>query len=679
MKLVYEHETVRKMLGDWASNCKLLYGGFFFWRKGEPHQKEVRGIYRGLLYSVLKSHRELVPKLLPSCWSETFSTPWQAQMNVEISERDIKDGVARLIDETATGGRYRLFLLIDGLDEMEVTTNNTYRHLVQVINGWTNRGSQNMKICVSSRDDAIFRDNLIESQRLRLHHVTKLDMQQVARERLSLILGANINEISNAIVDRAQGIFFWVTLVLTTILQLENDARMDEVLEQINQLPDELSDLFSHIIKSLEKTTRRYAYQTLALMQEAQHWGTWVPAIGYSFLSTWTKSGLADFAMSHIVAEPLSPNVMIDRARRDVRRCCKGLVEVRGSTLDYTHRSVGDFTQEPSTKEDMGKYLHGFNVRDALSQLIILAGRLEARTGNIFRNAYQQSREDISRSLIAALSLRQESHLDTKPYSLLERMDDSDQAIVEACWSACREESMREFEILYHARYGYSAMVTFPLCRGKYNGTTILNPAFILILQGKMDYPIWKTRRRTAKKQSNLRISLLVCSALTFHLCRHPHRSPAIGQQNMNTGPDIIEALFSHDNISPNTEMECLPVGISIHQLGPDSLPTVFQVVVMVAAIVAGGQDKQWIGKILEILVQRGADLDFTLSTGKKEKDEPVIFLRRINASSESHSEICFVPGRIVKDNSTIIELKDCGPDQIIRNALLRMNIAFWN
>ncbi|KAF9881411.1 hypothetical protein CkaCkLH20_00557 [Colletotrichum karsti] len=322
MKEACNHDAVKAKLREWAGTRELLLGQFFFWRAGTPYQKTLNGMFRGLLYDVLRSKPELIPRILPSHWTDAISTPWQANKIIEITNEAIKDSLERLVSETANSGSLRLFLFIDGLDEMEENTTHTYQDLVATISKWVIESSGNVKVCASSREYLVFLNGFPESQRLHLHRLTRLDMQCYIRDRLKGIANASdIDTLSNNIVKKAQGIFFWVALVTKNIRQQHGDgASMDELLDQINALPDGLYELFRHVLISLETPVRKVAYETFAMMQEARSWRFPFMAIAYAFFRDWKKSQQPDFAATHVIAESNTTALMLERSRMDVRR-----------------------------------------------------------------------------------------------------------------------------------------------------------------------------------------------------------------------------------------------------------------------------------------------------------------------------------------------------------------------
>ncbi|GKT42611.1 uncharacterized protein ColSpa_02792 [Colletotrichum spaethianum] len=102
-----------------------------------------------------------------------------------------------------------------------------------------------------------------------------------------------MGQIVDKILEKAQGIFFWVTLVVNSVRKhLEDGLDLDDVAEQIDFLPPEMNDLFAYILDSLETWAKRKAYRTLSMMLEATTWDLKVPILGYIFLDDYEKNPL---------------------------------------------------------------------------------------------------------------------------------------------------------------------------------------------------------------------------------------------------------------------------------------------------------------------------------------------------------------------------------------------------
>lgn len=213
-------------------------------------QKSLAGLYRGLLHDLLKSCPELIAKVMPSLWSHIISTPWLVHDVIEIPERDIRVALTRLFGYQALTSNHRFCRFIDGVDEFEETAQCDHRTIVEIIKGWTLTAPESVKLYVSSREYNIFMNSFSADSIIRLHELTKSDMERFCQERLSHIgLAEDYNLLAASIVQKAQGIFLWAALVSTSIRrQFDAGASIAILQQELESLPDELDGLCEYIL-----------------------------------------------------------------------------------------------------------------------------------------------------------------------------------------------------------------------------------------------------------------------------------------------------------------------------------------------------------------------------------------------------------------------------------------------
>jgi hypothetical protein len=175
--------------------------------------------------------------------------------------------------------------------------------MVESLLSWTASSPVDVKICVSSREDNVFLNALDSSKRLCLQDLTRRDMELYVLDQLKLSSRtAQWTRLAQQIVDRSNGIFLWVSLVVKEIRKcLEDDCPFAEMEDLLNSLPQDLEVLFSHLLQSLSTTNRRKTFQTFAILnaiQEEEDRGIVRIGLGllsYSFLDHYNSD--VSFAM----------------------------------------------------------------------------------------------------------------------------------------------------------------------------------------------------------------------------------------------------------------------------------------------------------------------------------------------------------------------------------------------
>ncbi|KAK1973371.1 hypothetical protein LZ30DRAFT_755220 [Colletotrichum cereale] len=220
MKLMCSHEHVKHLLKAWSRtrNRKLVSAKHFFYKIGTGHQKSLTGMYRTLLHGILESCPELARSALPNLWANARETPWQVGKEIHVSDRDVRKAFDYIVGSSAADNNFRFCFFIDGLDELENTAESSHGDLVSLFHNWHRRSSGNVKVVVSSREHNVFMDGFSPSQRICLHALTRRDLERFTQDKLSGIQSSEIrSQVVDKIVDKAQGIFFWVALVVDSV------------------------------------------------------------------------------------------------------------------------------------------------------------------------------------------------------------------------------------------------------------------------------------------------------------------------------------------------------------------------------------------------------------------------------------------------------------------------------
>lgn len=414
----------------------LVVAKFFFWRPGTPKQKSLDGLYRSLLHDILKSRPELIPETLRELYDEARATPWQVQTTLLISEKDIRRAFARLIQSTDRADASHCFcFFIDGLDEYQETAQNDLKEMVQLLTSWTVAAPRHVKLCVSSREYNVFMNSFSAEKRLRVHELTRFDMQAYIRDKLNGITDEVAkHELVSAIVAKAEGIFQWVTLVVKQIREeLENGADSVALIQLVDSLPDELDRLYQHVLQSLSKSDRRKVYQTFAILSLANQWELSVSLFAYSFLEDYgadpTFAEREDFVQrARARGDGGTVEYRVELGRKRVRGWCKGLVEPVSigragwdevMIIDYAHRSIPDSLENKTIKDEMEAFLAGFSPAEALCQLILTEIRLDSH----HRKPRICSAEFLAAVMGPLVKMRHAHHLDHAPFTFLRVLD----------------------------------------------------------------------------------------------------------------------------------------------------------------------------------------------------------------------------------------------------------------
>ncbi len=281
-----------------------------------------------------------------------------------------------LIKENGVNIKFCFF--IDGLDEFD----GDHSELIDLLQEMVIH--PHVKICASSRPWVIFEDVFKSRPNLMLQDLTYRDIHHYVDTKFRRNLGfveleQREPEYAATLVDKisikASGVFLWVRLVVDSLLAgLTNGDRVSDLQRRLEQLPQDLEDLFHKILDSLDPFYLEHASQLFQLVEAA-----------FRSLSLLDLS-FADEEDTELVfrypVKPLSKRDNLSRAKTMKRRLnsrCKGLLEaaptfshqsVSAATetgksenvdtslistfkIQYLHRSVRDFFGKPNVKNKL--------------------------------------------------------------------------------------------------------------------------------------------------------------------------------------------------------------------------------------------------------------------------------------------------------------------------------------
>ena len=239
VKFIYRDERTMQHLKQWAKRKKLIICSYYFWNSGTHMQMSEEGMARTLLHHALRQAPDLWASLFPYQMEEyiAYGNPWHHQITWDDMMRAF-----RVLVEGA-GKDYKLFFLIDGLDEFD----GEHEKLIDMLQGFL---SPHVKTCVSSRPWNVFQDRFQQRPSLRLEDITYDDIKHYVSSRMSESIGFKERQMETPqeaaqlienITIKASGVWLWVALVTDSLLEgLAEGERLSELQARLN---DELNDI----------------------------------------------------------------------------------------------------------------------------------------------------------------------------------------------------------------------------------------------------------------------------------------------------------------------------------------------------------------------------------------------------------------------------------------------------
>ncbi|RBR09663.1 hypothetical protein FVER53590_11696 [Fusarium verticillioides] len=234
MKFLATHPLTLQHLQAQHGNIQILT--HYFWKPGQPLQKSIEGMARSLLHQVLHKNRVLAQKL------------WTQQPDIQ-DKRDRGDWNMNELKKTLcwaikiSGNTFCIFL--DGLDEAKEFEDLPFgdNQNTQVI--YDLLKLDNIKLCASSREEDPLIRFFAGQPRLRTHQLNENDIYHFAKNRLetSGLSSDDRSRLLWTVVQKANGVFLWVVLVVKSLNQAIRLGGANEFEERLAQTPSDLHDL----------------------------------------------------------------------------------------------------------------------------------------------------------------------------------------------------------------------------------------------------------------------------------------------------------------------------------------------------------------------------------------------------------------------------------------------------
>lgn len=331
----------------WAGDKPLHVAKYFFWSRGTEMQRSQQGLLRGLLSTILEATPGLALELCPSMATHRQAIWTTNELKVILSDL----GRAQIVQR-------KFCFFIDGLDEYSGDTHGLVELLQQLSK------SSNFKFCLSSRPWLEFEDAFGQNtnRRMNLQDLTKSDIEKYTRQRLENSmrwLPSNarelFNDIINEVVERSQGVFLWVVLVVSSLRDgLTNRDSIATLKCRLTSFPTDLEPFFETLILSVDTVYRPVMAKTF-LVHLANDQYSGLPLVVHTFLEE-----EFDYPLK-LPQRPFSVDTILNyqaQMRRRITGRYKGLLEIRNldrktitgyyseyswPVVDFLHRSVRDF------------------------------------------------------------------------------------------------------------------------------------------------------------------------------------------------------------------------------------------------------------------------------------------------------------------------------------------------
>lgn len=339
MKFIFDHVKLRDHLKCYAEELPLMLAGFFFWGPGSKMQKSHEGLVRTLLHQCLKTRQDLIPAIMPRRWA-LYNLLGVDSVAPEWTWQELKESFEIL--SSFHGKEFRLALFVDGLDEFD----GDHKILIKWVKH--NIARRGIKLCVSSRRWNVFSDAFGQDCSLTMQDLTRRDIEHFVQtefdnsnafQDLKAIFQDELDQLLREVIEKAEGVFLWVNLVVRSLIEtLTDNPSLPHLQANLAEIPTDIKGLYNSIWKSIPPKSIPMSSKLfqLCIVQD--------PDVNNITVETFW------LAIEGIPARSRA-NAMDDNARQGVSKVMKrlldghtrGILEISLGQVRFLHRSAVDW------------------------------------------------------------------------------------------------------------------------------------------------------------------------------------------------------------------------------------------------------------------------------------------------------------------------------------------------
>ncbi|KAK0659194.1 hypothetical protein QBC41DRAFT_262507 [Cercophora samala] len=237
--LLHDHRT-REALEPVYPGALIV--SHFFWLAGQEMERSIKGLMCSFLHQ-LASEREEV-------YSDIIRHPDfdNVRLKDSCSDWSLKE-LQKTVFHALTVSMTPVLFFLDGLDEVDPGPVDGPFALLQLVNDLCK--VPKIKVCTSSRPEAIFSRQLGMRPSFRVQDLTRRDIKGYAKQQLQSCTTTefrhsdSFRSLINKIAQRADGVFLWAALTVKSLQRgLVHEDSADELERRLNALPDGLNALY---------------------------------------------------------------------------------------------------------------------------------------------------------------------------------------------------------------------------------------------------------------------------------------------------------------------------------------------------------------------------------------------------------------------------------------------------
>lgn len=392
-------------------------------------QKSILGFLREILYQILRQEQRLFPLIYKFFRRQNGELQATARPGVEREggRRVFADSTkniwclniiqdALIAIASTVDCHVNMCIFVDALDEHD----GNHRDLLSTLDQLTSLSNNTffrLRLCMAGRQENIFRVAFWDCPGFAIHELTISDICHYTKGRLKNAVCADLTkggelallDLIDGVVDRAEGVFLWVRLVVDELIEglCEGDS-MEELQDLLSGLPTELEDLYTRTLhrpfRLQARTPEKFKYERYIMFQLVLCCLT--PFKLYELLAA------ALFLATGKGTYPELQRLSEGQMERRLHSRSAGLLEVAGSH-SHTYTDSGQaMTSETDTKSGQGTISRIQFIHQTVKEYLTTGPGRDAILQGIERERLDSGYTLIFRYLISLLTTFEERNCD---------------------------------------------------------------------------------------------------------------------------------------------------------------------------------------------------------------------------------------------------------------------------
>ncbi len=278
MKYLTENERTKELVSKTSIPTFLI--SYFFYELGDPQEKAFVSLLHVFLYRLLKEYHDsnrassILIQILEPYMTQTRERPW--------AQKVLQEALRHIVVKFPVNAGVVLF--IDGFDECEGSHADQLDFLKDLVE--SSKGSKlSIRICLASRADVDIQLRLSNYPSVAIHRFTDPDISSYVAKRLKAaweLMASQPDgttatfdqELIDNVVQKAEGVFLWVNLVVTQlVMAIEEEAEVSDLHRQVASFPEGLEHLYQGIVAKIPKDRLHDAINLLQLVASTHDGG----------------------------------------------------------------------------------------------------------------------------------------------------------------------------------------------------------------------------------------------------------------------------------------------------------------------------------------------------------------------------------------------------------------------